>query len=114
MTDSHERNSVGSAKPKGFSLSLALGYVMFFSILNLQYATPIIPILGFHGISDIQSNTPDLYSGEMHYPKQDLEKLIEQLIIEDYWFLTSQDLYDFFLTKSKKIPNVHQKQKPIM
>lgn len=50
----------------------------------------------------------------MNYPKQDLEKFLESLIIDNYWFLTAQDLYDFFLTKSKIIPPEHWNQKPIM
>jgi peptidoglycan/xylan/chitin deacetylase (PgdA/CDA1 family) len=50
----------------------------------------------------------------MNYPKQDLEKFLEYLIIDNYWFLTAQDLYDFFLTKSKIIPPEHWNQKPIM
>ncbi|QSJ17104.1 polysaccharide deacetylase family protein [Nostoc sp. UHCC 0702] len=114
MTDSHDHNFAGSAKPKNFSLSLVLGFVIFFSILNLQYTAPTIPIFGFHGIIDIKSNAPDLYSGEMHYPKQEIEKFLEQLIINNYWFLSSQDLYDFFLSKSRKLTAEQYKQKPIM
>lgn len=114
MTDSHDHNFAGSAKPKSFSLSLVLGFVMFFSILHLQYTAPLIPIFGFHGVIDIKINRSDLYSGEMHYPKQELEKFLEQLIIKNYWFLTSQDLYDFFISKNEKIPAEQRKQKPIM
>ncbi|MFN6567268.1 polysaccharide deacetylase family protein [Dendronalium sp. ChiSLP03b] len=114
MTDNHDSNFVNSPKPKGFSLSLILGFVMFFSIINFQYTTPIIPILGFHGIIDAKSNIRNSYPEDMQYLKQDIEKLIEQLIINDYWFLTTQDLYDFFLTKSKKIPSQYQKKKPVM
>lgn len=112
MTDNH--NFVNSPKPKGFSLSLVLGFAMLFSIINFQYTTPMIPILGFHGIIDAKTDVPNSYSGEMHYLKQDIEKLIEQLILNDYWFLTTQDLYEFFLTKSKKIPAEYQRKKPIM
>ncbi|MBH8562491.1 polysaccharide deacetylase family protein [Nostoc sp. CENA67] len=114
MTDSHEHNFAGSVKPKNFSLSLVLGFVVFFSILNLQYTAPIIPIFGFHGIIEIKNNAPDSYSGEMHYSKYEIEKFLEKLIINKYWFLTSQELYDFFLTKSRKIPDAQYKKKPIM
>jgi peptidoglycan/xylan/chitin deacetylase (PgdA/CDA1 family) len=96
--------------PKSFAshtLSLALVFIMFFSILNLGEMQPIIPILGFHGISNSQSE-------EMDYPQKDLEQLLEYLIQHNYWFLTTQDLYDFFLTKTRKIPIEYQNQKPIM
>ena len=99
---------------KNFSFRLVLAIIIFFSILNLIVSEPVIPILGFHGI--IASKTPvtRFDQGYMHYPQQDLEKLLEHLVHNNYWFLTSQDLYDFFLTKSKKIPKEHSNQKPIM
>ncbi|MBH8574889.1 polysaccharide deacetylase family protein [Nostocaceae cyanobacterium CENA369] len=114
MTENHEQNFVNYSKPKGFYLSLVLGFVMFFSIINFQYTTPIIPILGFHGILDTKSNLSNYYVGDMQYSKQDMEKLLEQLIINNYWFLTTQDLYNFFLTRSQKIPYEYQKKKPVM
>ncbi|BAZ52442.1 hypothetical protein NIES4103_51030 [Nostoc sp. NIES-4103] len=114
MTDSHDHNFASSAKPKNFSLSLILGFVIFFSIINFQYSAPVIPIFGFHGIINIKNNASAFYSGEMHYPKEEVEVFLEKLIINNYWFLTTQDLYDFFLTKSKKISAEQYKQKPIM
>jgi poly-beta-1,6-N-acetyl-D-glucosamine N-deacetylase len=108
MTDNN------SQKPQGFSLSLALVATFAFSMLNLGYTEPMVPILGFHGVIDAKSSVSNLNADEMHYSQQNLEKIIEYLIVNDYWFLTSQDLYDYFLTKSQKIPAEHGKQKPIM
>ena len=105
---------MSSQTNKNFSFRFVLAFIIFFSILNLIVTEPVIPILGFHGI--IASKTPAsrLEQGYMHYPQQDLEKILEHLIVHDYWFLTTQDLYDFFLTKSKKIPKEHSNEKPIM
>lgn len=99
---------------KNFSFRLVLAFIIFFSILNLIVTEPVIPILGFHGINSSKTSAPQWYPGYMHYPQQDLEKILDYLVHDNYWFLTSQDLYDFFLTKSKKIPKEHSNQKPIM
>ena len=77
-----------------------------------------IPIFGLHDIVDIQSQN-DTVSQDKNiipsYPKQDLEKFLDYLIREDYWFLSTQDLYDYFLANPKKqIPSKHAKQKQVM
>jgi peptidoglycan/xylan/chitin deacetylase (PgdA/CDA1 family) len=82
--------------------------------LNLGETEPIIPILGFHGVIKSRQEAISSKQLEMDYPQQDLEKLLNYLIIHDYWFLTTQDLYDFFLKKTREIPLEHQHQKPIM
>ncbi|ARV58919.1 polysaccharide deacetylase [Nostocales cyanobacterium HT-58-2] len=97
---------------KNFPFRLFLAFIILFSILNLIITEPVIPILGFHGI--MTSKTPTSSLGDMHYPQQDLEKILEYFIRNNYWFLTTQDLYTFFLTKSQKIPKAHSSQKPIM
>ncbi len=97
-------------------LSFVLGFILFLSstILVLEYTAPKVPLLGFHGVIDPEAPTPQSAQIEMDYPKQDLENLLEYLILHNYWFLTAQDLYDFFLMKSKEIPAEHLNQKPIM
>lgn len=84
------------------------------SFLVLQLTTPKIPLFGFHGIIDIANPVPNSVVDKMEYSKQDLEVFLEYLIQHNYWFLNSQDLYDFFLTKSKDIPLEHLNQKPIL
>jgi peptidoglycan/xylan/chitin deacetylase (PgdA/CDA1 family) len=110
-------NNGNKVKPSNnFFLSWVLVSIIFFSIVILENTSPIIliPILGFHGIMDTKTPAPQSPQGEMHYPQQDLEKLIEYLILHNYWFLTPQDIYDFFLKKSKQIPIEHLNQKSIM
>ncbi|WP_017316004.1 polysaccharide deacetylase family protein [Mastigocladopsis repens] len=105
---------MNSQTNKNFSLRLVLVVIILFSVLNLIFTVPVIPILGFHGIIDAKTSAPQSSLGVMHYPKQDLEKILEYLIRNNYWFLTTQDLYDFFLKKSKKVPKEHLNQKPIL
>jgi poly-beta-1,6-N-acetyl-D-glucosamine N-deacetylase len=114
MTNKNDNHFFNAQKTKTFPLSLALVFVMFFTILNFGSTEPIIPILGFHGIIDTKASTRRPYKGEMNYPQEDLEKLIEYLIIHDYWFLSTQDLYNFFLKKSQEISIEYRNKKPIM
>lgn len=114
MSNTHDHNVVNSQKPKIFPLGLVLVFIMCLCIINLRDTQPIIPIFGFHGITNNKNPTLESEAGDMDYPQKDLEKLLEYLIIHDYWFLSTQDLYDYFLTKSKEIPAAHGNQKPIM
>ncbi|NDJ22171.1 polysaccharide deacetylase family protein [Nostoc sp. B(2019)] len=114
MTNNNDNSFFNAQKPKTFPLSLVMVFIMFFTILNIGNTEPIIPILGFHGIIDTKTSTRRLYQGEMNYPREDLEKLIEYLIIHDYWFLSTEDLYNFFLNKSQEISAEHRNRKPIM
>lgn len=101
---------------KNFILYLGLGLIIFLSFtwLILELTTPRIPLLGFHGIIGVDTPTPKTELIEMDYPQSELELFIEYLITHNYWFLTTQELYDYFLTKSKPIPYEHLNQKPIM
>ncbi|MBD6620863.1 polysaccharide deacetylase family protein [Komarekiella sp. 'clone 1'] len=114
MTNNNENNFLNTQKPKTFSASLALVFILFFTILNTGNTEPIIPILGFHGIIDPKASTLRSYKGEMNYQREDLEKLLEYLVLNDYWFLSTQDLYSFFLKKSHKISAEHRNKKTIM
>src|ERR687886_759204 len=101
---------------KNFSISFGLGFIFFLSLtwLILEFTTPRLPLLGFHGIIDVNTPADKSVPVQMEYPKQDLEIFLENLVRHTYWFLTTQDLYDYFLTKSKEIPAGHLNQKPIM
>lgn len=114
MSDTHDRNVINSQKTKTPLFSLVLVFIMGLGVINLRTTQPIIPIFGFHGITDTKNTALQSEKGDMDYPRKDLEKLLEYLIIHDYWFLSAEDLYDFFLTKSKEIPAAHRHQKPIM
>jgi poly-beta-1,6-N-acetyl-D-glucosamine N-deacetylase len=104
-------------KPNKFFLpSFGLGFIIFvsFTWLILEFTTPRIPLLGFHGIIGVDSQVPKSDPLQMDYPKQELEEFIEYLVSHNYWFLSAQDLYDYFITKSKDLPSEHFNQKPIL
>ena len=104
-------------KPNKFFLpSFGLGFIIFvsFTWLILEFTTPRIPLLGFHGIIGVNSQVSKPDPLQMDYPQQELEKFIEYLVNHNYWFLSTQDLYDYFITKSKIIPSEHLNQKPIL
>ncbi len=50
----------------------------------------------------------------MSYPAQDMEILIDHLLSHNYWFLSAQELYDFFITEDQEIPPEHIGQKLIV
>jgi poly-beta-1,6-N-acetyl-D-glucosamine N-deacetylase len=105
-----------TVKTQNFPFSIAFVAIISLGVLNFGYTEPTVPILGFHGIVEHQNNKQlsALVPEEMHYSKQELEKLLENLIVNNYWFLSTQDLYDFFLTKSQAVPTEYQRKKPIM
>jgi peptidoglycan/xylan/chitin deacetylase (PgdA/CDA1 family) len=80
-------------------------------------ATPIrIPIFSIHEIVDLNNllgtslQDISLYTNT----KQDLENFLDYLVRNKYWFLSSQELYDYFLTQSKPVPSEHLYQKKIL
>ncbi len=84
---------------------------------TVKSPTVKIPIFGFHDIIDLQNKAdlpPYRRLSDMDYTKQDLEKVIEYLVQKNYWFLSSQDLFIYFINKSQPIPTEHIGQKPVM
>lgn len=112
----YQGNTTTAMTTQNFPFSLALVSIISLAVLNFGYTEPTVPILGFHGILDTKNNKTlsALAPEEMHYSKQELEKLLESLIINNYWFLSTQDLYNFYLTKSQEIPAEYRRKKPIM
>ncbi|AFZ60409.1 polysaccharide deacetylase family protein [Anabaena cylindrica FACHB-243] len=114
MTEDNNDQVSNSSKNQKFPITIFLLMAMIFPLLKLGSNPPTIPILGFHGIVKFQNNLRQSSNLEMDYKQQEIEKLLEYLVTQDYWFLTTQDLYDFFLTKSKEIPYEHRNKKMIM
>jgi poly-beta-1,6-N-acetyl-D-glucosamine N-deacetylase len=106
--------NVNFLKNQNLPLQLVLLLIVVLSFLNLKDKSSTVSILGFHGVVDNISPASRFVASRMDYPKQDLEQILDYLVSNNYWFLTTQDLYDYFLTRSKKIPKEHLKQKPIM
>lgn len=116
------RNKLRYRRKYRFSLTVAivsfLGIFLATLLLISYLVTPKLPIIGFHGIVDANYPTlgqvPNAVARRMNYPIQDLEKVLEYLVRNNYWFLSAQELYDFFIEKNQPIPPQHQGQKPIM
>lgn len=113
MTENNHDQNSNSSKNNSFPISVFLLMVMMFPFLNPGYNPPTIPVLGFHRLVS-QTDIPKLKQLDMDYTQQEMEKLLEYLVVQDYWFLTSQDLYDFFLTKSREVPYEYRNKNAIM
>jgi poly-beta-1,6-N-acetyl-D-glucosamine N-deacetylase len=98
-------------------LSISLALLLTTSILS-YIAAPKVTILGFHGIHDRHHPSIGMIQNpiaqRMSYSMQDMEVLVDYLLSHNYWFLSAQDLSDFFITKKQEIPPEHIGQKPIM
>ncbi len=99
-----------------FLLALILGLVL--TRVMFETITDEIAIFGFHDIINLDNPNelpPKRTESDGDYTKQDLEKFIDSLVLDNYWFLSSQELYDYFLSvNNKKIPDEHQGQKKVM
>jgi poly-beta-1,6-N-acetyl-D-glucosamine N-deacetylase len=99
--------------------ALSVSFALILTTTILSYITaPKVPILGFHGIHDATQPNVGMIQNpiaqRMSYSMQDLETVIDYLLSHNYWFLSAQDLYDFFVTENREIPPEHFGQKPIM
>ncbi len=80
-------------------------------------ATVRIPIFGLHDIIDeanINQSPEKRLQFENDYFKQDLYTFLNYLAQNKYWFLTTQDLFVYFIQKSKPIPQERIGHKPVM
>ncbi|MBE9143606.1 polysaccharide deacetylase family protein [Planktothrix mougeotii] len=76
-----------------------------------------IPIFGLHDIIDeanINQSAEKRLQFDNDYFKQDLYTFLNYLAQNNYWFLTTQDLFTYFIQKSQPIPQERIGQKPIM
>ena len=84
----------------------------------LEFITVEIPIFGFHDIVDIQ-NTQEIPPQRRDFPgdysQQKLEPFLEYLVSHNYWFLSSQELYEYFIANPKKeVPSEYRDRKKVM
>jgi peptidoglycan/xylan/chitin deacetylase (PgdA/CDA1 family) len=101
-------------------VNFLLAFILTFIIHKIIVAmvTVKIPIFGFHDIVDIKNSKeipplrPDFQSD---YSQQDLEVFLDYLVRNNYWFMTTQELYDYYLSNPRKpIPPEHRYQKKVM
>ncbi len=84
----------------------------------LELITVEIPIFGFHDIVDVQNPQeipPQRQDFPGDYSQQKLEPFLESLVANNYWFLSTQELYDYFLANPKKeMPAEYRDRKKVM
>lgn len=79
---------------------------------------PRVYLLGFHTVINPNKIEDRAFLNsafkDMNYFSSDMEVLLEYLVKHNFWFLSAQELYDYFITHSQKIPAKHVGQKPLM
>ena len=95
-----------------FLVGLSIAFLIF------DFTAPRIPILGFHTLINVQNPNDRSFMtssfASMNYRRQDFETVLDHLLSHNFWILSTEELYDYFITKSKQIPTEHIGQKPIM
>lgn len=100
-----------------------LGFCLTFSLILIcsqwvnTASPPIsIPIFCLHEIVDLNKSSQSSFQSLSLYnnTKQDIEQFLDYLVRNKYWFLSTQELSEYFIEKSKPIPSEHLSQKPIM
>ncbi|MGA9380979.1 MAG: polysaccharide deacetylase family protein [Phormidium sp.] len=106
-------------KLKSFPVRVFIATLLIISSiwLMIDLTIPKIPILGFHSIVDTQNS--EVKNGKQNwrridYSKEDFGEILDYLVTHNFWFISSQELYIFFISKSQIIPPEHIGQKPIM
>lgn len=94
--------------------AITLIFAISVSSITQFFLLPL-PIFGFHSIYD-QNKPSHLPSRASHldYSLQNLEELLIYLIQHNYWFLSTQEFYDYFFSKTKAIPKEQRNNKPVM
>lgn len=76
-----------------------------------------VPIFGFHDVIDLKDSheiPPQRPQFDSDYTKQNLYPFLNYLVDHNYWFLSTQDLYTYFIQKSEPIPEKYWNRKPVM
>lgn len=104
-------------------MQVILGLLAFFLGLSLyklivELTVEEISVFGFHDIVDLEKpedRSPQRSRLDGDYTKQDLQIVLESLVQKNYWFLTTQELYDYFARPDRlPIPSEHRGQKRVM
>ena len=105
--------TIGKKRIISFLLAFLLTLVSYAAILEI--ITVEIPIFGFHDIIDIrnpQEMPPQRREFPGDYSLQNLETFLEYLVSHNYWFLSTQEIYDYFLANPKKQIPIEYRSRP--
>ena len=99
-----------------FLLAFLLTFITYQAILEI--ITVEIPIFGFHDIVDLrnpQEIPPQRRDFPGDYSQQNLEPFLDDLVRQNYWFLSTQELYEYFIANPKKpVPSEYGDRKKVM
>ncbi|MEG3975227.1 polysaccharide deacetylase family protein [Microcoleus sp. herbarium8] len=99
-----------------FLLAFFLTFITYQTILEI--VTVEIPIFGFHDIVNLQNPQeipPQRRDSPGDYSQQNLEPFLEDLVIHNYWFLSTQELYEYFIANPRKpVPSEYRGRKKVM
>lgn len=114
-----KRLKEGSRIRRARVLSLILIFCLSLTLSGgtLKTQTVQIPVFGFHDIINPESPTdipPQRLSLDMDYSQQEFANFLDYLGRENYWLLSTQELFTYFIRKSQPIPLKHSGQKPAM
>lgn len=97
-------------------LAFLIGLFLYQVVVELTVEE--ITIFGFHDIVNLDKPSdrpPQRPVLDGDYTQQDLQPVLEFLIQQNYWFLTTQELYDYFVRPDRlPIPPEHRGQKRVM
>ena len=111
--------TIGTIRKKRL-FSFLFAFLLTLLIAKAIEATLVvkIPVFGFHDIVDIQNERKNLLLQpelKSDYYQPDLEAFLENLVRDNYWFISTQELYDYYLSKPyKPLPPEHRQQKKVM
>ncbi|MGB3262904.1 MAG: polysaccharide deacetylase family protein [Microcoleus sp.] len=109
-------NTLRKKRIISFLLAFLLTFITYQAILEI--VTVEIPIFGFHDIVNLQNPQeipPQRRNFPGDYSQQDLEPFLEDLVIHNYWFLSTQELYEYFIANPRKpVPSEYRERKKVM
>ncbi|MEA5521491.1 MAG: polysaccharide deacetylase family protein [Limnoraphis robusta] len=100
-----------------FLLMFVLGVSLSGATKSTTTPSIRVPIFGFHNIIDFETAEKTKIKPltfEHDYSKREIYTLLNYLVDNNYWFLSSQDLFTYFIQKSKPIPSEYLNRKPVM
>lgn len=111
-------SSFSRRKPRILPFFLAFFLVLLTHYVLQEIFTVKIPIFGFHDIVNLQHPQKNISKYKplgSDYYSQNLAEFLDYLVQKNYWFLSTQELYDYFLAQPlKTIPKEHKNQKRVM
>jgi poly-beta-1,6-N-acetyl-D-glucosamine N-deacetylase len=96
-----------------FLLAFLITLVSYTAILEI--ITVEIPIFGFHDLVNTQNPQempPQRREFPGDYSQQNFETFLEYLVSHNYWFLSTQDIYDYFLANPRKTLPTEYRDRP--